>query len=390
MTAPIASTPEGASLAGGGIGRFRAEFPAAPSAGDWDVVTGTGQSTAAAQTAQGTVLLINAGTTAAATFSMTSKAIFTAPARLSASIQLSQKIVNQSVYFELVAVDPITGVTDETRVVAWRFSGDDNTTATNGSVQTQNLGASRVALANQTVPSYVGAIGGTAPVVTFEIEHLLDEVWFHAKSTDSTASRTNSYVRTSTLPLSGAYKARIRVVNGTTPASGTSVWVGHVAVDTHAENPVEVVSSRGNQLGANALPVLVAGTPTVNVAANQLIAPQVNASSLAPTTVRIDALLAASQTIKGSANAKLYWAVLNNPSAAVAYVHFYNATAPTVGTTAPVLTIGVEAGKTAILPLSGAPYLNGSTALTVAATTTPTTAGSAAPATALTCSFGYL
>lgn len=388
-----ASTPEGATIAGGSLKRFRSEFPVLPQAVEWDVVTGTGMSMLAGQTSQGSVLAVTTGTTVNSSTSLTSTAIFSAPFKVAASILLSQKIVNQQVYFEAVACDPVTGVTDESRVLAWRISGDDNTTVTNASYDAQSGGASRVRVLNQATPTIAGAIGGVAPTTTLEIEHLVDEAWFHCRNSDSVNARVNTYARTTTLPDGDLfYKARVRIVNGSTaPASTTTVWVGHVTADSHTEQPVEIVNSRGSVGAAQALPVTVTGTANVTTSASSAMVLQAsNSVGTVPTAVRFDALLAAAQTVKATANARLYWATIFNPNAAMAAVHFYNATAPTIGTTAPVLTVAVPAGGTVILPSSGLPYLSNATAMTVAATTTATTAGAVAPTTGLSVSVGFL
>lgn len=385
------ATPEGAASSGGALARFRAEFPAAPAAAQWDVVTGPGMTLTPGQTAQGSVLAVAMGTTANAVTSLTSTQVFTSPVKAAASIQLSQKIINQSVFFELVGCNADGSVLDEAHIVAWAFTGNDNLTATNASYESQNAGAARLRAANVATGTYVGAIGATAPVTTFELEHLVDETGFHVRTSDSTAARGNSYVRSTTVPDSPFYKVRLRFVNGATaPASATTAYVGHVSADAFAETPVEVTGSRGGTTPGSALPVAVANVPTVNVSASQVIALNANGVQTPPSSIRFDAVVAAAQTVKGSANAKLYWATITNPTAAFAALHFYNATAPTVGTTTPTLSIGVLAGDTVILPMGGIPYLSAATALTIAATTTITTAGAVAPATGLGVTVGFL
>lgn len=385
------ATPDGAAASGGALARFRAEFPVAPLPEQWAVATGTGQSLTAAQTTQGTVLAIALGTSINQTVSLTSQQIFTAPVKATVSLQLSQKIINQAVYFELVGCDAY-GVLDETSIVAWRFSGDDNTTTSNASVQTQNGGAARVSLLNQGVTTYVaGTLTTAAPPVTFEIEHLADEAYFHVRSSDSAAGRAFSLQRSTTLPDSQYYRLRIRAVNGAVaPASATTLWVGHVTADSHTETPVELVSSRGSGISGQSLPVTVTGTPSVSIAAGQALGQSASATvGTVPTTTRFDAVTSTAQTIKASAG-RVYWATVYNPNAAMAALHFYNATAPTVGTTAPIYTVPVPAGQTVHVDLGGMALLAYATACTIAATTTATTAGSTAPTTALSVTAGWI
>lgn len=385
-------TVEQSQLQGHGIRRMRAEFPVAPQLDVWDVVTDASMSMTPAQTTQGTVLAINTGTTVNATSSITSKEVFTAPFRATASIQLSQKIANCQVYFEAVACDPVTGVIDESRVLAWRFCGDDSVTATQASYDVQNGGAARFRNGNQSVNSYVGALTTTAPVTTFELEHLVDDVFWHYRTSDNIASARGTYQRTTTVPNPNlAYKIRVRILNGgVAPASTTTVWVGHITADSHTETPVELVGGRGSTAPGQAMAVAVTNSPAVGISGTQFVVPSSSATvGTAPTAIRFDALLATASTVKATAG-RLFWAAIYNPNAAMAAVHFYNATAPTVGTTAPVLTIPVAAGATVILPAAAGGYLSNGTAITVAATTTATTAGAVAPTTGLSVAVGYL
>lgn len=377
-------TVEQASLTGHGIRRLRAEFPVAPQLNVWDVVTDASMSMTPAATTQGTVLAISCGTVSGATSSITSKEIFTAPFRATASIQLSQKIANQAVFFEAVACDPVTGVLDESRVLAWRFAGADNVTATNASYDVQNGGASRFQALNQVVGSYVGALTTTAPTQTFEIEHLVDDVFWHNRSSDTASATRTTYQRTTTVPDPNlAYKIRVRVVNSAV-VTATTVWIGHITADSHTETPVEIIGSRGSTAAGQGMPVSVQNQASVNVLS-------VGASATlgtAPTATRYDALLAVSQLVK-TGQTRLYWVTIYNPNAAMAAVHFYNATAPTVGTTAPALTIAVPASSTLTLPVGAMPYATLATGLAVAATTTATTAGSTAPTTGLVVTVGF-
>lgn len=68
------------------------------------------------------------------------------------------------------------------------------------------------------------------------------------------------------------------------------------------------------------------------------------------------------------------WNIFNDSAASI-FVQFYNATAAnvTVGTTTPVLTVGIEAGKSVDMEWTNP--IRFDTALSVAATTGPTGAG---------------
>lgn len=101
----------------------------------------------------------------------------------------------------------------------------------------------------------------------------------------------------------------------------------------------------------------------------------------APIPVKLPALLATAQTIKGSKGV-LQWMACYNTNAAVAYVQIFDATAPTVGTTPSALSIPVPATSSVSIPIPSQYF----TAITAAATTTP--GGSTALGAVLVCNFG--
>jgi hypothetical protein len=106
------------------------------------------------------------------------------------------------------------------------------------------------------------------------------------------------------------------------------------------------------------------------------------------TPFRTENLLATAQVIKASAG-KIHGFNLINTNASPVYVKFFNVAEPTVGTTAPQKTIAVPAnGFVFVEPqLIGIDFL---TAISVAATTTPLTAGNTAPSTGLICEVEYI
>lgn len=74
-----------------------------------------------------------------------------------------------------------------------------------------------------------------------------------------------------------------------------------------------------------------------------------------------------------------------NPNTTVEYIQVFNASSVTLGTTTPLMSLGIPPSSAANLNIRNG--INFSTAIQVAATTTPT--GSTAPTTALNCNFWF-
>lgn len=170
----------------------------------WDVAASGGGM--AVSVADGT-LTVSTGTVLDDEISVTTRAAFTVPLRAMVAINLSQRIAGQSVWLELVGVDPVTGEPDGRNAAAWRLDGASPTLA---NYEVQSEGAPRLASASaSTIPS-------TAPTgwSVLELEPTNDECWFHGRLVDSAAARSNSYVRHQQIPEPNAlYKFRIRVRN---------------------------------------------------------------------------------------------------------------------------------------------------------------------------------
>lgn len=106
--------------------------------------------------------------------------------------------------------------------------------------------------------------------------------------------------------------------------------------------------------------------------------PYVNVAGGATTFKQVSAATTNAASIKGSA-AKLYSAIANNQNAAVRYLKLYNkATAPTVGTDVPVLTLALQPNSTQSFQWPNG--LDFPTGLAMALTTEATDAGSTAVA----------
>jgi hypothetical protein len=222
----------------------------------WDVaVSGSGMALAVAE---GTVT-ISTGTTLDDEIVLTSRTAFTIPLRVMVAVSLSQRIAGQSVWLELVSVDPTSAQPDGRSAAAWRLDGTSPTLA---NYEVQSEGAPRLA------SSSGSPIPTTVPTgwSVLEIEPTNDECWFHGRQLDTTAARSNSYVRHQQIPEPNAlYRFRIRVrnrqfINGISAVANNGSGLVRITRAAHgfATNDVVTVADVSGVPGAN-------GTFTITV-----------------------------------------------------------------------------------------------------------------------------
>lgn len=296
----------------------------------WDSVTGIG----GAVTVGSGVLTLGSGTTASAETYVLSKETFTIPFRVNIGFTLSQRIANQTFLVEAVSVDAVTGIPDGLHCVALLWDG---TTATQAKYRVQNSGATPLDSSASTFPT--SASGGF-----YELEPFADEAWFHGGTLDATTGRANSYRRHQQIPEPNAvFKVRLRWLNGgTAPASNTNAVIQYITIQDYAELTAEITGGRGQAVAGQALGVAVVSMPTTTVNQGTLVAPTPSNISSAATTN--------ATSIKTSAGT-VYSVTASNTGASAAFVKLYNkASAPTVGTDVPVLTIPVPAGVAVNIP----------------------------------------
>jgi hypothetical protein len=203
----------------------------------------------------GGTLIFSSGAEADAEGYLLAEPVFTVPFKLSFNLTLSQRIINQAFYIELISVDPSTGVPDGLHAAGFIF---DDITATKARYFVQNSGYTSLVSGLVTLPS-------TAGTSMFEIETFCDETYFHGKTMDSTTARTNSYVRHQQIPDPNAYyRIRLRWLNGSTaPASSTNAVLQFVACQDYAELTCEVTAGRGQTAAGQGLGVNVIGSVPV-------------------------------------------------------------------------------------------------------------------------------
>jgi hypothetical protein len=238
----------------------------------WDVISqGVGQTLTVASGQ----LSITTGTTIDEELVLLSKEVFTIPCRSIYALNLSQRIINQEIYVELVSVDTETGLPDDLNLAGWIY---DATSATQAKYRVQNGGMAPLASGAVTIPS-------TATYAVAEVEAFADEAWFHRRVIDSTNGRSNSYVRHQQIPDPNAlYKLRIRVRNlSIAPASSTTVNFQFIGVMDYAELTAEITAGRGNTVAGQGIFAQVAGTVT----ATGVVGPAAHDAAVSGNPVRI-------------------------------------------------------------------------------------------------------
>lgn len=233
--------------------RLKDGFPGGSlSSAKWASVVGGGSiGVGAAQ------LTIGSGTTINDTVSVTSVQTFTLPCRLSVALSLSQRIINQNFYVELISVDATTGVPDGLNCLALNFNG---TTATQAQYEVQFGGNARVTSSASTFVT-------TASTAIFELEGLIEDAKFSACTVNAVTARVASFNQHLQAPDPNAvYKLRLRWLNGgTAPASNTNAVISAVTCHSHSILPIEWADGRGGIQAAQAAPVAVANTPAVTL-----------------------------------------------------------------------------------------------------------------------------
>lgn len=166
--------------------------------------------------------------------------------------------------------------------------------------------------------------------------------------------------------------------NGTTNPASTTTWtIGFVSVEDNANVPTYIAGARPTgtaaplavNIAASSATVPISGSVTAGAGTNAIgdVGIQYRASATGagtPTIINSPATPAV-QTIKGSAG-RLLGVVLNNTNATARFFKVFNATAPTLGTTAAVLDIALPQNQPVVITFEGG--IGFATAITCAVT----------------------
>jgi hypothetical protein len=315
----------------------------------------------------GGALTVNMNTTINSETIIQSIESFTIPFRVQFTHSMSQRIVNNEVYLEVVNA---AGNTYQ----GWMFDG---TTTTTAKTVHMNGGNSQPAS-----PSGAVTIAGTSTTAVIrEMDARMDAVDFSDRTADSNSVASVRATRTrTTLDPEEKYYIRMRFKNlGTAPASNTTNTIETVLVQDINDIPVEIAAGRGNNASNRTVPVQINNTPNVTLS-NSATGMNATMTGTAATAVSNQAVLGTPLSVKGSAG-KVFGFTVSNPGAAAAYFNLYNQTAVTLGTTVPTVQILVPAGQTLMYEMTlGIDFPTG---IIMAATDISAPLSAVAPATGL-------
>jgi hypothetical protein len=140
---------------------------------------------------------------------------------------------------------------------------------------------------------------------------------------------------------------QLRAKNGTTAPASTTTWtVGMVRVEDYIPTQISITSARQQTLN-NSTPVRVLSAPTTAVSGTLTSAGTTTNTPTTPTASNINSAATTNAAFIKNAAGTVYNVIASNTNASTRYVKFYNkASAPTVGTDVPVLTIAVPTNGT--------------------------------------------
>lgn len=209
---------------------------------DWETVqVGSGQSIAVSTSE----LRINAGTVANAQTIIRTKAKFSIPCKVSFIAAISQRIVNQEFYIEVI------DATGE-NYARLRLSG----TSSNSFVpQVSNGGIAG------TDTTFVAVVLTNYQILEFDIG--IDEIKFCFRSLEIGAIRSGVAIRNRKLPdPNKEYFIQIRAVNlATNPTSNTILYFDSISYQAVETLSTEIVGSKGSLAGSDAVTIV----PATNV-----------------------------------------------------------------------------------------------------------------------------
>lgn len=367
LNAKVANTASGALLMGTARDRFFENFADFDTVDTWEVLqTGTGMAITGplggAAAGSSPYLNISSGTTASQKTVILSRATFSAPVDLRYQITASQRIANNRLLIGFVQVDEAGAIVTSTSIIAAAdvlnarnavMHQHDGTTATTAQLRVRAAGSALDTFANAFGTGFTTVATGSTPNflsattygLTMERDKLLSRAYGQNVLTNTGGQFSYDRILINTTV---SYKLCIIVENQSAPASTTDWRLHLVNVMDAARLDVSPRNSGASDL-SKAFPVTgtvaatVSGTVTATVTAGT-VNPVVPAT---PYFVNSAATTNGALILTGTSNLGAFYAT--NEGASVAYVKLYNkATAPTVGTDVPEMTIPVPAAASGV------------------------------------------
>lgn len=339
---------QGVTMVGTTSSKFADNFPLATdnvfNPSKWLTIRNTGGITLAGNV---NGLVASVPTTNGAELLVVGRVRATIPANLLALVTASARVVNTKVRVGYVEVDPATGVPIDNTSVPGDFANSVRmawltAVATEMSIEATSDHSTVRAVAQTGTQSIVSSIEASLEVRPEDV--VMAGAAFNALTTRSGVQRMSIM-----LPdPNKVYVPFIWIVNTAVSTAATYTFRRVLSMDIQ-EVQAEIGGGRGNSAASMAIPVVpvVAGpTQPVSGSINATIT-QATASASSSGATNHKLLSGASTnatSVKASAG-KVVGGIITNSSASWRYLKFYNkASAPTVGTDVPVLTIGLPPG----------------------------------------------
>lgn len=297
-------------------------------------------------------LTVAMGTTLGAERWYLSKQVFAGKEDILVVMSKSQQLTANDIFIGLAEVDPTTLVP----LLNPNFAADGN-----GSMDFTNRGGAQFGL-NAAAAGYtaeavgdsssakaVGAGGSAVGNLTSTQEFLIEidsrDIIVSSAAVDSVSAKGSAAARVSTQCPNDKklYKLVMRFRNVTTPGSGTSVVIQRILVVDNYELRVQVSTGEGDQIGAKSLGVNINGAASTSQGLGSVCLNNLGVTG-SPTTHKLTAGASTNATSVKNVQGCVAGGYLRNRAASERYFKFYNkASAPTVGTDTPILTIGIPA-----------------------------------------------
>lgn len=208
-------------------------------------------------------LVVSMGTTANAERHYLSKASFTIPFDVYVGLRLSQRILDNNVWVEIVEVDADGNPKPHATV-----AGEMRNRAGVGYVTSATAAAAQIEATCDDSPNGANLVTTTSWASTIadhdvHLEYRIADTWASNVTMDTASARSSTALRLSRqVPdPNGVYKVRVRVKNGATPpATNTDLTLYRVAIADVQELLVELASGRGDAVAGRAVGVNVVGT----------------------------------------------------------------------------------------------------------------------------------
>ncbi len=338
---------------------------------------GSGVSTGMSYAQAASNLTVTMGTTSGADLWFLSRQTFAASENITFTFQKSQAIAANSLFVGLVEVDPATGVPLLNPNAASEFTnrggvelGATTSTTTASAIALGDSSPTPASVAQTAFASFTGTLQ------EWEVEVASEDVIVSQSTVDNAAGKNANVARASSqCPNDNrVYKLLMRFKNVSAPASSTTLTMGRIIAECKQSMRVVVDSGNGDQTYQKAIAtnvvgtvsvsypttpyVYISGTPAVSLNAGASVVGGVvpTASATVGGAFSTLKLLSAATTNATSAKAsagRLYGGQIANFSTSPRYLKLYNkASAPTVGTDSPALTIVLPGAASASTPVT--------------------------------------